>query len=200
MIPEAGAPKRQFLNYVRRLKANREERSLRKRNASSSNAYAQSLLCVHRVWERLEERLQASFGVDEETVSAMFDEVWEELEPKDHPWKEDYRSEALSMVGQTLVFNASGTRVLRPNWTIKLQSGDVIIRPDYAEVDESASEPSVLMQDMCFGSFPSRPPSKDLYALHDMAAEEAYPKSRRAGEGEDDSLLVSQQVGIALTV
>lgn len=146
----------------------------------ADNAYAQSHLCVHRVWEKLEEMLQAGFSVDEETVSAMFDEVWEELGPKDHPWKEDYRSEALSMVGQTLVFTASGTRVLRPNWTIKLQRGEVIIRPDYAEVDESGSEPLVLMQDMCFGPSPSRAPSKDLYALYDIAAEEAYPKSRRA--------------------
>lgn len=146
----------------------------------ADTAYAQSHLCVHRVWELVEERLHDGFGVDEETVSAMFDEVWEELGPKVHPWKEDYRSEAMAMVGQTLVFTSSGTRVLRPNWRIKLPSGEVIVRPDYAEVDESGTEPFVLMQDMCFGPSPSRAPSKHHYALYDIAAAEAHPKSRRA--------------------
>lgn len=146
----------------------------------ADTAYAQSHLCVHRVWELIEERLHAGFGVDEETVSAVFDEVWEKLGPKDHPWKEDYRGEALAMVGQTLVFTSSGTRVLRPSWTLKLPSGEVLVRPDYAEVDESGPAPFVLMQDMCFGPSPLRSPVKDHYALYDLAAAAAYPKSRRA--------------------
>lgn len=106
--------------------------------------------------------------------------MWEKLGPKDHPWKEDYRGEALSMVGQTLVFTSSGTRVLRPSWTLKLPSGEVLVRPDYAEVDESGPAPFVLMQDMCFGPSPLRSPVKDHYALYDLAAAAAYPKSRRA--------------------
>jgi superfamily I DNA/RNA helicase len=153
---------------------------LRISDRRADTAYAQSHLCVHRVWELIEERLHSGFGVDEETVSAVFDEVWEKLGPKDHPWKEDYRGEALAMVGQTLVFTSSGTRVLRPNWNLRLPSGDVIVRPDYTEIDESGAEPLVLMQDMRFGPSPSRSPTDDHYALYDMAAAEVFPKSRRA--------------------
>src|SRR5215213_1516035 len=102
------------------------------------------------------------------------------LGPKDHPWKEDYRDEALAMVGHTLVYSSSGTRMLRPDWRLKLPSGEVIVRPDYAEVDEGGQDKFVLMQDMRFGPPPSRSPTDDHYALYDMAAAEAYPKARRA--------------------
>lgn len=153
---------------------------LRVGDRRGDTAYAQSHLCVHRVWELIEGRLRAGFGVNEETVSAVFEEVWEELGPKDHPWKDDYRGEALAMVGHTLVFTSSGTRVLRPDWTLKLPSGEVIVRPDYAEVEASGPESFVLMQDMCFGPPPSRTLTRDHHALYDLAAAAAYPKSRRA--------------------
>jgi DNA helicase-2/ATP-dependent DNA helicase PcrA len=112
-------------------------------------------------------------------VSAIFDKEWEEVGPKEHPYKEDYREEAISMVERTLDYSsASRARMLSPKWRVKLRNGDVIVRPDYAEIVTNNSDTQLLIQEMCFGPPPSKPPYEHYHALYDAAATDAHPGVR----------------------
>lgn len=84
------------------------------------------------------------------------------------------------MIRRTLDFNSkASSRMLRPELTLQVTGGQIIVRPDDVELGEDGAGRNLLIQDLHFVSAPERPPTDDYYALYDAVAEQIYPGVRR---------------------
>jgi DNA helicase II / ATP-dependent DNA helicase PcrA len=163
----------------------------------SDSPYAQSNLCVHKVWQFIEGELAASRPVDHSTVSAAFDENWEKYGPKGHAYEADYRRDAVAKALRTLGYqSAANSRMLRPELRLKVVGGEIIVVPDYVEISEDGGGRHLLIQDLHFGNSPEKPPSDDHYDLYDVAAEQTYPGAKR----KIQAMYMSDGVALEVTV
>lgn len=163
----------------------------------SDSPYAQSNLCVHKVWQFIECEFAEGRPVDHATVSAAFDEHWEKYGPKGHAYEADYRRDAVAKALRTLGYqSAANSRMLRPELRLKVVGGEIIVVPDYVEISEDGGGRHLLIQDLHFGSSPEKPPSDDHYALYDVAAEQTYPGAKR----KIQAMYMSDGVALEVTV
>jgi DNA helicase-2/ATP-dependent DNA helicase PcrA len=146
----------------------------------ANSAFAQTLLCIHRVWQSIGRQYPAGREVDWGLITSKIEEVWEVHGPTGHAYESDYRKEAEAMIRQTLQYHsATETRILRPEWKVPLKNGIVIVRPDYIEFADDGSGLTLFVQHLHLGAAPPKPPSDDYYALYDIAASQAYPEVKR---------------------
>jgi superfamily I DNA/RNA helicase/Zn-dependent peptidase ImmA (M78 family)/CRISPR/Cas system-associated exonuclease Cas4 (RecB family) len=146
----------------------------------SDSPYAQSHLCVHKVWQFIEEELEAGRSIDAAILMAALDEAWKDYGPDGHAYEEDYRKDAEAMVRRTLDHSSGAkSRMLRPTWFLNVTGGVIIVRPDYVELSETPEGISLLIQDLNFGTAPEKAPIDDYFSLYDAAAEQLYPQSKR---------------------
>jgi DNA helicase II / ATP-dependent DNA helicase PcrA len=144
------------------------------------SAFAQTRLCIRRVWQSMGKQYPAGREVDWALIAAKIDEVWEAHGPTGHAYEADYRKEAEALIRQTLEYHsATESRIPRPEWKVPLKNGIVIVRPDYVEFADDGSGLTLFVQHLHLGAPPPKPPSDDYYALYDMAASQAYPEAKR---------------------
>jgi CRISPR/Cas system-associated exonuclease Cas4 (RecB family) len=145
----------------------------------SDSPYAQSHLCVHRMWQFIEGELESSQPIDDAVLMSAFDETWNNFGPVGHAYEADYRQDAAAIVRRTLARrSAAGSLLLRPTWLLKTEAGVIIVRPDYVEVNDSPEGRIILIQDLHFGSAPNKAPSNDYFALYAAAAEQTFPSAK----------------------
>jgi DNA helicase-2/ATP-dependent DNA helicase PcrA len=162
-------PLRYYYRHVLKISDNR-----------SDLPYAQSHLCVHRVWQFIEREIADGRSIDEAILMDAFDETWKEFGPKGHAYEDDYRRDALAMVQCTFGHRSTAkSRILRPTWSLRVKGGEIIVRPDYVEISETAGGICLLIQDLNFGIAPERAPEEDYFALYDLAAAQLFPTARR---------------------
>ncbi len=146
----------------------------------SDNAFAQTRLCVHRVLREVDKKFDAGRGVTPRQVTELLEQAWEKLGPKGHAYEADYRREAEEIIHQTFSYRSDAEdRLLRPKWKVELKSGVVIVRPSYVEFDEEESGTAIIVKHLYLGEPPEDGPSDNYLALYDIAAERAFPHTRR---------------------
>lgn len=143
--------------------------------------HAQAHLCVYKVWQFIDNEIDADRVIDEAVVAAKLEEVWQEQGPIKHAYEKDYRAEAEEILRRTFDWRSTvGGRDLRPHWVVRLEGCEVIVRPDRAEVGMVPSGAAVLIvQHLSLGAAPNEQPKDDFYTLFAIAAERSgmAPKS-----------------------
>jgi DNA helicase-2/ATP-dependent DNA helicase PcrA len=140
----------------------------------SNLPHAQAHLCVYRVWQFIDNEIDAGREINEVIVAAKLEEVWQEQGPSKHAYEEDYRAEAEEILRRTVDWRAAaGGRNLRPHWAVQIEGCEVIVRPDRAEVIADATgETTLLVQHLSLGTAPTETPQDDFYTLFAIAAEQ----------------------------
>jgi hypothetical protein len=142
----------------------------------SDNAYAKSHLCVHRVWQWIEEELKEGRSIGPSDVINFFEQEWAKVGPNAHPYKEDYKEEALNMIFRTLDRRLQSRGImLRPHWVVGLTYGRVALNPDFVERTEDDFGTSLLIERLRIGRAPKSGPDDDIYALYKIAANQSHP-------------------------
>jgi superfamily I DNA/RNA helicase len=152
------------------------EVELRLGGRRSDNAYAKSHLCVHRVWQWIEEELKEGRAIGPPEVINFFEQEWARVGPNAHPYTEDYKEEALSMIFRTLDRRLQSRGImLRPRWIVGLTYGRVALNPDFVERTEGDFGTSLLIERLRIGRAPKSDPDDDIYALYKIAADQSHP-------------------------
>jgi CRISPR/Cas system-associated exonuclease Cas4 (RecB family) len=163
----------------------------------SDSPYAQSHLCVHRVWQFIERKLETDRSIDLGTVIAAFNKEWKKCGPEGHAYEDDYRRDAIAMVRRTLDYSSkASSKMLRPELKLQVTGGEIIVRPDYVELGEDGAGRQLLIQKLHFGNAPEKPPADDYYALYDAVADQIYPGVRR----KIQAMYMSDGVTLEVTV
>ncbi len=161
-------PRQYFYEFILDLKGEAED-----------TAYALFHRCVYAVLGWVREEL-AKDQVDEAAALAQLAAVWKEQGPLNHPYETIYRRQAEEMVIRAINhLNRPRGHILRPEWEIQLTHGRVRFKPDYLELSDQSSQASVLIQRLRAGRPTESELDKDIYALYQQAAEQAYPQAER---------------------
>lgn len=151
-------------------------------NRRSDSAYAQTHLCVHRVWQEIDAELTAGNSVEVDFVYHALEEAWQKLGPVGHAYEAIYKRDARAMILRTLdSLTQAAVRMLRPVWQVSLNNGDVLVRPDYMETALDARGNTLIkMQRLRIGQSPASGKHKkdDIYALYRKAVESEFPDAR----------------------
>lgn len=148
-------------------------------NTRPDSPIGQTYLCVHEVWRLIDKEIAAGQELGGEFVAMSIEKLWEEHGPSGHAYEEDYRAEAEAMIYRTLHRRtAADDRIVRPEWKVALESGIVVVKPDYIEFVDGGSSIELMVGHLHLGNAPERGPTDDFYALYDMAATQTYPESR----------------------
>lgn len=162
-------PRRYFYEFVLGLSGNRED-----------SAYVQFHRCVYKVLYWLEGELTKGHPVDEATAQARLATIWQEQGPLDHPYEVVYRYQAEEMITRAIDhFTLHQGQLLQPKWQIRLKPGLVQFQPDRVELSSESSPPILLVQRFRTGRPSESELEKDIYALYQKAAEQAYPDAER---------------------
>ncbi len=165
-------PRQYYYEFVLGLHGRRED-----------SAYMQFHSCVYDVIRWLQQEQAQGREVDEDAAQAGLIASWEMKGPRDHPYEKIYRQNAEAMVTRALsrLLQLRG-KAIRPNWEIPLKHGRVRFTPDSVEVIEDNTGPSLTVRRLRTGRPSQSERDKDIYALYQVGAKQAYPAAERKVE------------------
>jgi len=160
-------PKRYYYEEVLGLSSGRDD-----------SAYLDMHGCVHQVlhWhaaERDEGRIH-----DPESALRQLDLVWTARKRRPHPYDLLYKAVAENLV--TAAAEEAGRRratktLIKPEWTVALTHGSVLVTPDEVELVEQPGRQEVTVRRIRTGRPTKTEGDKPVYALYHEAAQRAYP-------------------------
>ena len=126
-----------------------------------------------------EERIQGHL-IHEEEAKAHLAILWEKKGPRNHPYEAMYQRQAVLLVTRA-VDRIAKAKEYTPQeaWEIPLTYGRIKFTPDVIEFVECTSVPSIVVQRVRTGRFSQSEMKKDIYALYQQGAEQAFPTARR---------------------
>ena len=159
-------PRRYFYEFVVGLGSGRE-----------GSAYASFHRCVYGLLRWIREERDAGRSINEESVRDRLAEIWDSRGPVGHPYEEIYRSNAerMAKLAASLI-SQSAQGGTSPEWEVSLEHGRVTLVPDHVEHPEEAGDTTPLVRRIRTGRPSSEEPKKNLYAMYQKAADEAYPE------------------------
>ncbi len=148
-------------------------------SSRSETPIGKTHLCVYRVGEAIRKEQIIKGKVTTEFVERQIVEIWAKSGPVKHPYEPDYQSEARQMIRLISERNPSSEdRIIQPEWTIELENGLVMVRPDYIEFFDDGEKMKVTVERLNFGATPEKI-QDDIYVLFDEAARQSYPEFNR---------------------
>lgn len=158
-------PRRYFYEKVLGLGSGRE-----------GSAYASFHRCVYGLLNWLREERSAGRAVSEAAARNRLAEVWRTLGPVGHPYEEIYHRNAEKMSDLAVEHIASSSdSAASPEWEVSLKYGRVTLVPDQVEDPGVGEGDAPLVRRIRTGRPSGEEPKKNIYALHQKAADEAFP-------------------------
>lgn len=139
------------------------------------SAYVQFHRCVYRTLHWLMDLAAQGEQVDNDAVLAYLEVQWQAIGPHDHPYEPFYRERAEAMLSLALAQTAGRSgRVEQPQWEIKLRNGSVSLTPDQVVQPVNAATGRTIRR-LRTGRATQGEVDKNIYALYQVAARQAYP-------------------------
>lgn len=160
-------PRKYFYESVVGLSSGRED-----------SAYGSFHRCVYGLLRWMREERDAGRDVDENSALGRLRELWNSRGPVGHPYEEIYRRNAEKMAALAVgLFSESAQGGASPEWEVILEYGRVKLVPDHVEPPGETEDAPPLVRRIRTGRPSSGEARKDLYALYQKAADEAYPET-----------------------
>lgn len=150
------------------------------RGMRMDTGYVQFHRCVYDVLSWLQEERTQGHLVCEDEARAHLATLWEEKGPRNHPYEAMYQAQAaLLMTRAVHHITKAGQRITQEAWEVPLRYGRVRFTPDIIEFAEQTADPSVAVKRVRTGRFSQSEREKDIYALYQRGAEQAFPAVKR---------------------
>lgn len=160
-------PRKYFYESVVGLSSGRED-----------SAYGSFHRCVYGLLRWMREERDAGRDVYEKSARDRLAEIWNSRGPVGHLYEEMYRQGAERMVALAVgLLSQSVQGGTSPEWEVELEYGFVKLVPDYVEPSGEAEDATPLVRRIRTGRPSTGEARKDLYALYQRAADEAYPET-----------------------
>lgn len=141
------------------------------------SAYLEMHGCVHHVLRWIAAEAGTGIPVDVDEAVRRLDEAWQQRGPREHPYELLYRAAAEVLV-LTAVEGAARRRgrqtQSRPEWTVALPNGIVIVSPDEVDLADEHGRPAVVVRRVKTGRPSSSEGGAPVYALYYEAATRAH--------------------------
>jgi CRISPR/Cas system-associated exonuclease Cas4 (RecB family) len=170
------------------------------------SGYIEFHRCVYGVLSWLQEKRTQGYLVREEDARMYLATLWEEKGLRNHPHEEMYRAQAELLVMRAFHRVAeAGPRLVQAVWEVPLTYGRVRFLPDAVEFTEHETGTSVVVERVRTGRPSQSERNKDIYALYQRGAEQAYPTAKHkiqvvylSGEKTEEVKLVQKTIATRL--
>lgn len=144
----------------------------------ADSAYVTFHRVVYRVFAWVNQERRDGRAVSKEAGFRQLNTLWNELGPTDHAYADLYLGHARAMV-ELIVERAGSGRVPceSTEWRVPLTNGTVRVTPDLVEPASGRRLPTITR--LRTGAPTKSQSSKDLYALWEQAATQAFPGGYR---------------------
>lgn len=160
-------PRQYFYEFILHLSGRREDA-----------AYVQFHRCVYRVLTWLAEEQLAGRIPAETDALAVLVGAWEQHGPVGHAYENLYLEQAEVMIARAVLRVGRGVRsLLSPTWEVRRPRGRIRLRPDRVELADASDPVAPVVRRLRTGRPTTSESEDNVYALYQVAAQEAYPGS-----------------------